>query len=93
MEALLTEGSRTRNLIGKVAHAGWRPSLLGWGISSALVALAWAFVFRFWAGTTTLADFAALAPCLAIAMQYVQLRGKSSADAPAAPMVNPAALV
>lgn len=90
MDALLLEGSRTRRLIGSVAHAGWRPTLLGWGIGSALVALAWVFVYRFANGLTTLQDFAALAPCLAIAMQYVALRGKGGGDA--APFVNPQAL-
>lgn len=64
-----------RSLVGKFGQEGWRPSLIGWGLGSALVALAWAFVYRFAIGATTLADFAALAPIVAIVMQYIAARG------------------
>lgn len=64
-----------RTLVAKVGQEGWRPSLIGWGLGSALVALAWVFVYRFAIGATTLADFAALAPIVAIIMQYIAARG------------------
>lgn len=76
----------SRELIGVFGQKGWRPTLIGWGLGSALVALAWVFVFRFASGSTTLADFAALAPVLAILMQYVHLRGPAS---PAASSLTP----
>lgn len=78
----------TRELLGRVGQSGWRPALLGWGLGSALVALAWAFVLRFAAGETTLADFAALAPVLAIVMQYVHLRGAPAQPSPTGGLVN-----
>lgn len=71
-----------RELIGTTAQRGWRPSLIGWGLGSALVALAWALVWRFANGTTSLQDFAALAAFIPLA-QYIHIRG------PASPGVQP----
>jgi len=82
----------TRELIGRVGQGGWRPALLGWGLGSALVALAWAFVWRFANGSTTLADFAALAPVIAVVMQYVHLRGAPSTPPSTGGLVNNGAL-
>jgi hypothetical protein len=79
MNQLLAENSPARLLFGKVAHEGWRVSLIGWGIGSAMVALAWAFVYRFASGAFQLQDVAALAPIAGLLMQYVQLRGAGSA--------------
>lgn len=82
----------TRELLGRFGQGGWRPALIGWGLGSALVALAWAFVWRFAAGTTTLADFAALAPVVGVVMQYVHMRGPPSQPSPTGGLVNNQAL-
>lgn len=77
MEPLLT-----RELLGKLGQHAWRPALLGWGIGSAIVALAWVLVVRFAMGLTTLQDVAALGAVLIPACQYIHLRGPASPDAP-----------
>lgn len=82
----------SREFLGRFGQGGWRPALLGWGLGSALVALAWAFVFRFASGSTTLADFAALAPVIAVVMQYVHLRGPPALASPTGGLVNNDAL-
>lgn len=82
----------TRELLGRLGQQGWRPALIGWGLGSAIVALAWAFVFRFANGTTTFADFAALAPVLALVMQYIHLRGAPSQPSPTGGLVNNGAI-
>lgn len=75
-----------REFFGTLGQRGWRPALIGWGLTLALVALAWVFVWRFAMGQTTLADFAALAPILAVVMQHVHQRGPSGLPLP--PRVN-----
>ena len=77
----------TRELIGRIGQGAWRPSLIGWGLGSALVALAWVLVWRFACGTTTLQDFAALAAFLPLA-QYINLRGPAAPPAPTGGLVN-----
>lgn len=66
-----------RDFIGKLGQSAWRPALIGWGLGSALVALAWVLVYRFAIGATTLQDFAALAAFLPLA-QYIHVRGAPS---------------
>lgn len=69
----------TRDFLGTLGQGAWRPALIGWGLGSALVALAWVLVYRFAIGATTLQDFAALAAFLPLA-QYIHLRGHSSSQ-------------
>jgi hypothetical protein len=85
-------GMVTRELIGRIGQSGWRPSLIGWGLGSALVALAWAIVFRFALGAASLTDLAALVAAGVPLVQYIRLRGAPSQPSPTGGLVNNEAL-
>lgn len=82
----------SRELLGRIGQSGWRPSLIGWGLGSALVALAWGVVFRVWTGSATVADLAVLGGTLVPLLQYIHLRGAPSIPSPTGGLVNNEAL-
>lgn len=71
----------TRELLGTLGQAGWRP-FTAWGIGLALVGLAWAFVFRFATGATTMQDFIALGGVVVPLLQQSFLRSAERMNGP-----------
>lgn len=66
--------------------------MIGWGLGSAVVGLAWAIVFRFAAGAASLTDLAALVAALVPLGHYIHLRGAPSIPSPTGGLVNNEAL-
>ena len=89
---MMTSFPITRELLGKFGQSGWRPLVIGWGLSLALVALAWVLVYRFAIGATTSADLIALGGAILPLMQYIHLRGAPMPPSPTGGLINDAAI-